>query len=389
MNASLRERRKILQAWLLNSAFPIWFDLGADRVRGGFHEALELDGRHVRADRRARVQTRQIYCYAHAAELGWAGDAGGAAEHGLTFFLSRYARGDGLYRTFLGTDGRQDCDDAWLYDQAFALLAFGGAARHLTSRTDLSAHAAAVRSAIENWRSAAGGFREASRERTFQSNPHMHLLEAALLWRDLDPHAWDPLVDEIGELALSRFIDGNGALHEFFSDDWSLAPGLDGRVIEPGHQFEWAWLLERWARLRARDDAHRASVRLFEIATRHGVDPLRGVAFDQMLDDFMPHRVGARLWPQTERLKAALILAEGEDEKRAFYLAEAEKAAAGLQRYLEVPLEGLWRDKMTPSGTFLKEPAPASSFYHIVCAILELRRLTPEPTFVAEQRSPI
>ncbi len=33
---------------------------------------------------------------------------------------------------------------------------------------------------------------------------------------------------------------------------------------------------------------------------------------------------------------------------------------------------GLWRDKMMADGTFVEEAAPASSFYHIVCAIYEL-----------------
>ena len=32
------------------------------------------------------------------------------------------------------------------------------------------------------------------------------------------------------------------------------------------------------------------------------------------------------------------------------------------------------RDKLRADGTFVDEAAPASSFYHIVCAILELDR---------------
>ena len=75
----------------------------------------------------------------------------------------------------------------------------------------------------------------------------------------------------------------------------------------------------------------------------------------------------ARLWPQTEYLKAALIFG---DE------AEALIAANGLARFLDVPVRGAWRDRMLPDGSFVAEPAPASSFYHIMGAILELQRYT-------------
>jgi mannose/cellobiose epimerase-like protein (N-acyl-D-glucosamine 2-epimerase family) len=34
---------------------------------------------------------------------------------------------------------------------------------------------------------------------------------------------------------------------------------------------------------------------------------------------------------------------------------------------------GLWHDKMRADGTLVDEPSPASSLYHIVCAINVLR----------------
>jgi len=30
-----------LRSWLLDGALPLWWDLGADRDRGGFHEAID------------------------------------------------------------------------------------------------------------------------------------------------------------------------------------------------------------------------------------------------------------------------------------------------------------------------------------------------------------
>jgi mannose-6-phosphate isomerase len=56
------------------------------------------------------------------------------------------------------------------------------------------------------------------------------------------------------------------------------------------------------------------------------------------------------------------------------YWREADTAARALRRYFETSLNGLWYDKMTFDGRLVDEPAPASSLYHIVCAIAEADR---------------
>ncbi|MEO6339212.1 MAG: AGE family epimerase/isomerase, partial [Caulobacteraceae bacterium] len=174
---------------------------------------------------------------------------------------------------------------------------------------------------------------------------------------------------------LACFIDADkGCLREAFDAEWRPAPGLDGRIVEPGHQFEWAWLLERWGRLRGDARALAAARRLFEVG-QVGVDRARGAAMDELLDDMSVHKAGARLWPQTEWIKAAMILsrAPGIDPvARDAYRAEAAAALKALTGYLDPPIAGLWRDKMTLEGGFIDEPAPASSFYHIMAAAVEL-----------------
>ena len=223
--------------------------------------------------------------------------------------------------------------------------------------------------ALDDWRWPEGGFKEPNAKYIYQSNPHMHLLEAMLAWAEVDQDpAWNALADEIAALAMNHFIDARGQLHEFFTEGWAPAEGVDGRIVEPGHQFEWAWLLERCARLRGHDDTHQAAIELFE-AGKRGVDDKRGVATQQLLDDGSVHDDVARLWPQTEWIKAAVILGDA---------TEAARAVRGLQLYFDKPLAGLWWDKLKPDGSFIEEAAPASSFYHIVCAIAELQvRLSP------------
>ncbi len=96
------------------------------------------------------------------------------------------------------------------------------------------------------------------------------------------------------------------------------------------------------------------------------------MAQDSLYDDLSVRERSARLWPQTERLKAAHLLGRQ---------APAEAAAAALRRYADVLIPGLWRDRLTAEGRFVEESAPASSFYHLTAAIAELhgRRIANPP----------
>ena len=138
--------------------------------------------------------------------------------------------------------------------------------------------------------------------------------------------------------------------------------GLRAGSSTPGHLFEWAWLLQRCGDAAA----HTAAVRLIGIAEQHGVRA--GVAINALLSDFSVHDAEARLWPQTERLKANARLAI----TRPQCWRSVVEAGETLLRYL-APVPGLSvRDRLTVAGTFVCEPSPASTLYHIVAACLEL-----------------
>ncbi|MFV3130413.1 AGE family epimerase/isomerase [Niveispirillum sp. KHB5.9] len=369
-------RRDALVAWAVDHAYPLWWEQGYDHERGGFHEKLDQTGKPVDAPRRARVQPRQIYSYAIAPQLGWTGPAADIARQALDNYLSRYRRDDGLFRALVAPNGSVLDDNVDLYDQAFALFGLCNAAQALNDFEHLHPIATTLRDRLIARCGDQGGFKELQPDALpLLSNPNMHLFEASLAWEAAGGDAgWGRMADGIAGLAMTRFIDqDNGGLREFFDADWRPAPGTQGRIMEPGHQFEWAWLLLRWGKARGRQDAVKAGLRLLEIGEVHGVDPARGVGFNSLLDDFSIHDHSARLWPQTERLKAAVLAAEvtGDDA----HWTTAARAADGLMLYLDTPVKGLWWDKLSPAGLFTDEPAPASSFYHITCAILEMDRV--------------
>src|SRR5690606_32211788 len=85
-------------------------------------------------------------------------------------------------------------------------------------------------------------------------NPHMHLFEALLAWAEADPGGpWLDRADSIRALFDRFFFDAEaGILAEHFDRDWRRASGPAGEVVEPGHHFEWVYLLEEHGRLRRR-----------------------------------------------------------------------------------------------------------------------------------------
>lgn len=353
--------------WMRLDALPLWATVGVD-ADGGFREAIGPDGAPAGGFRRARVQARQAWVYAVAGQAGWPGPWRRLVAEALDRFEATNRRSDGLYRTRVATDGAVLDDTASLYDQAFALLALAAAADSGVDPERMAARAHELRAALAALALPGGGWREDAGH-PHQANAHMHLFEACLAWEAVEPGGeWTAMADAIAGLARRHFIDPDGGfLREFFAPDWSPAAGEAGRLVEPGHQFEWAWLLTRWGRARGDDWAAATADRLYEAGLR-GVDAARGVAIDELDDELNVRSRRARLWPQTERLKAALILGDRVPA------AHADEALKGLQLYLQPT--GLWRDKLEPDGRFVEEPAPASSLYHIAAAWLQLRDST-------------
>ncbi|HYG27659.1 MAG TPA: AGE family epimerase/isomerase [Caulobacteraceae bacterium] len=353
-----------LKGWLLEHAYPLWAAAGRDQVNGGFFEKIAQDGGPVEAPRRARVVTRQTFAYAVAGQLGWEGDWRACVEEGLKVLIGRYLREDGLFRVLVSPGGNPVDENPAPYEQAFALLALSAACKALGVKRGFEARAVRTREALQaRLGRPDGGFYETlPHTGPLRANPHMHLFEAAQAWMAVgEDDGWRRMAQGIGALALERMIQpGTGALGELFEDDWTPVAGAD---VEPGHQFEWGWLLLRFG-------AKAEALRLIDVAEAHGVDHERGVAFNALGADLTPRDTSARLWPQSERLKAgvAAALETGEDR----YWAMAASAGRGLQMYLGTDVPGLWRDRMNADGTFVDEPAPASSFYHIVGAILDL-----------------
>src|SRR5262249_37659182 len=356
-----------LRHWLFVEALPLWWQLGADRAHGGFHEAIDLDGTPLPRPHRARSIARQAFCYCEAGRLGWDGPWREAARHALDYFRKHFVGTGAIVASVVGLDGRVEDARFDLYDQAFALLACASGHRVFGEADGWRRQAAALRAALEqDYAHPLGGFRADRNGGLPQSaNPHMHLFESALAWLAIDDDpAWRRMADGLATLAQEKLIDpASGALREFFAADWSPTAGVEGRICEPGHHYEWAFLLDRWARLTGRGRPA-AVARLIAFADRQGIDRKRGVAINAVLTDGAIHDPVARLWAQAERIRAYRV------EQRPG--SDVAAAIAGLQRFLATPTRGLWFDQLTADGQMVIEPARATSLYHIIGAVAEL-----------------
>jgi len=373
-----------LTTWFLEQALPAWWDQGTDLVNGGFYEQRDWSGAAVEAPRRTRVVARQIYVFSVGLKLGWRGPALAAVEHGLKFLLHRLQLPAGHFAAAVMADGDVVKGEFDLYEQAFALFAMASAQAAGAQGFDLPARALQLLACLQQgYKHPWLGFEEANPPTLpLKSNPHMHLLEAMLAWAELPAAAghepWASLANEIVELCMTQFIDpSSGALREYFASDWSAIPGDSGQLVESGHQFEWAWLLMRWSRRTGRQDCLAAALRLIAIGEQQGVDANRAVAVNALYADFSVADAGAKLWPQTERVKAwcaRVELAQTAAERSAA-LAKLAAALDSLLKYLRPEPYGMWHEAMAEDGTFPLGPCRASSFYHLACAIETLHEL--------------
>lgn len=373
---STKEPYDAIQSWIFGTALPFWAERGVDRRHGGYVEQLTFAGKDAGVDfKRTRVTCRQIYVFAHAAVLGWK-EGLELARHGFDYLTKRTWMAEGGFARRLTRDGELLDGTADLYDYAFALFACGWWLRASGDKEALAwAHKTLdVIEAKLMHPSGLGFWHEHPPTGWRQQNPHMHLLEAALaVYEPSKDERFARLASTVAKLFATKFFDMKSqTLAEFFSDDWSRAPGDDGRIIEPGHQFEWAWILQNCGRLGIGD--YRAEARaLVAFGEKHGIDPESFATYNQVRDDGAPLDRGSRSWPNTERLKAAVALFEidRKDPDAVF----AQSGGLLLNRHLSRPTPGAWIDTFDGDGKPTAKIVPASTLYHVFLAFSEVLRV--------------
>ena len=132
-------------------------------------------------------------------------------------------------------------------------------------------------------------------------------------------------------------------------------------VVEPGHHFEWVWLLREYEQLSGRS-VGRSSDGLYGVAREHGIAS-EGLLYDEIATDFSVRKRSHRVWPHTEAIKAAVARhADGDEHALGF---GESMAGALLDRFLDRPFAGGWIDHIGDTHAPLVDYVPASTLYHL------------------------
>jgi mannose-6-phosphate isomerase len=383
-HAAVAEFRRFAFATLL----PLCRDRFADPVHGGFHE--QLDPWHAPlpiGSKRLLVQCRQLYVLSHAA---WLGERSGqdAAERGYAFLRRAYRdhrHGGWFFRASVeGTPIDRSKD---LYGHAFVLFALAWLHRGFGAPEAIPL-AAATFDELARIATPGGGFWDKASE-TWEAdrsvrrqNPHMHLLEALLALHAATGEArWLDEASRLVRLCLERFHDAPTAtLGEYFAHDWA-PEAARGAIVEPGHHYEWVWLLHAYRAAGGTEDVTAAADGLFATALRHGHDAATGGIHDQIDRAGTPLLTSRRIWPVTEAIKAHAARREAGQPVPD---GEPGRLIEHLFRDFLLPGDamagpGRWIETMTRDGTPQQTNLPGSTPYHLFLAAAEADRVLGEP----------
>ncbi len=186
-------------------------------------------------------------------------------------------------------------------------------------------------------------------------NPLMHLTEAWLAAREATGDAaFDGAITHLLEAVARTFVHGpTGCIAE-------LPLGSVDNRFEPGHQFEWLYLVSLAKGRLGASGLDEALARAFGFACRHGVDAVTGgvcAALDehgQVLDGTQ------RIWAQTEYLRAIATHAD-----------EAVRTTLDAQIGLFAPrfLQAAgWVECRDAAGAATRAEMPSTTPYHLLTA---------------------
>lgn len=342
---------------------------GYDHARGVFEERLTLEGKKIEGlPRRLMVQCRQLFVYTQAENFGWLTGKKTELVRLAENIVKNYSEADDAPGWVMAVDANGKVTDAKrdLYAHAFSLLGMSCAYKLTKDKRYLDMADSTLLFIDKHMAHAPGGYVNAlpAKESIRSQDPHMHLLEGLLAMHDVAPDRdYLKRAGVIVQLFKERFFQPKtGTLPEDFNMDWSLLPGDQGRLFEPGHHCEWIWLLKNYYRRAGGSEDQALYSTLAKAVTAYGRTPT-GLLWSEVRDDGVVINNTSRVWPHTEAIRSALVMDN---------IAEADMWMDILyNHFLKLGCPGGWSEQWDVDGKPLVNYLPASSLYHIVGAMAE------------------
>lgn len=359
---------------------PKWHDAFRDPALGGYFERLNRNFKPLLTGQRRLVsQCRQLSIYSDLAIIDKSGAYKDTITPAFEFIVDHYHDAQSGHWWFsIDDEGKVKDRYSDLYALAFVIFSFSHYARASGDERAKALADETLNFIKTKFRmNAFAGFAEAVAEngtildKTRRQNPHMHLLEACLfaheVWEDAGYLA---MADELVGLFFDYFYDSkNKVVCEFFSDD--LKPhAADGGRMEPGHAFEWIWLLKKHGA--AHNDAKRyddVCVSMLETANRDGWDTLYGGIYDTLDPSGNVIADTKRIWPFCEALKANVLMLEAGPDRQGLKDRTRDMVHVFRDQYMEE--RGFWTEWRTRDLSPATDYMPATTPYHVYVGIME------------------
>ena len=340
---------------------PIW--------RGpGFNAGLNLPYEAVNATSHAPLPVERYRAMACARQLFVFSQAGEAAHaHVLFDALVHYFQDKQSGGWFYSVDAQGAPLDTTkdLYTHAFLVFACAEYGARFGNRDALDI-VKSTSALIETRFAAADGLFNAAQDARFATvtgmpiqNPLMHLTEGWLAAREAtQDSAFDAALHKLAEAIAHTFVHRpTGCIAE-------LPLGKADNRLEPGHQFEWFWLVKQAGKLLDGTELDEALTRAFDFAQQHGVDEATGAVCASLDETGGIKDPTQRIWAQSEYLRA---LATRDDAA----------ARAALPRQIERFQERFlhqhgWYECKTATGEVSRADMPSTTPYHLATAYAAL-----------------
>ena len=341
---------------------PLWQGPGWNAEMALPYEALDAQHRPLPVQRyRAMACARQLYLFSSRIEQPGAAERAAALFRSLQQHFHDAEHGGWFYS--IDADGKPLDRRKDLYTHAFIVFACA----HYWGKVQEGLVESALNAALEivsEQFARNDGLYEASLGEDWSDlgsgplqNPQMHLAEAFLqVIAVRDDKGVQQALLALCEALQAHFIEPQHGLM------LEKPRGAVDNWFEPGHQFEWFYLLETSALLRG-TPLHASIDRAFGYAQQYGV---KHAAVLAMLDvDGKVLDATQRVWAQAEYLRA-LALRPGSEAKL------AEQLQAMEQRFLH---DGGWYECRDGEGAVSRHDMPSTTPYHLATCLEGLQRL--------------
>jgi mannose/cellobiose epimerase-like protein (N-acyl-D-glucosamine 2-epimerase family) len=190
-------------------------------------------------------------------------------------------------------------------------------------------------------------------------NPLMHLTEAWLAARQATGDAaFDTALERLCNAVARAFV------HTPTSCIAELPIGSADNWLEPGHQFEWFWLVRQAGALLEQSGLDEPLSRAFLFAQRHGVDAATGGVALALDEQGTTRDATQRIWAQSEYLRALAVHPDA--GVRAALPRQIERFS---ERFLSP--QG-WFECKTAAGEVTRDDMPSTTPYHLATAYAAL-----------------